>query len=122
MDARWQRLDELFQAAIAGPREERPAFLAEACGGDDGLRNQLDRLLRAHDRSTGFLETPVATVALRLLASADDASTVRPPLTSFRAGTEFRGTARFRVRRQLGAGGMGVVYEVTTRSATKSSR
>jgi eukaryotic-like serine/threonine-protein kinase len=112
MDTRWQRLDELFQAVIARAREERSAFLAEACAGDDGLQHQLNRLLRAHDRSTGFLETPVATVALRLLASADDASTVRPPLTSFRAGTEFRGTARFRVRRQLGAGGMGVVYEV----------
>jgi tetratricopeptide (TPR) repeat protein/predicted Ser/Thr protein kinase len=112
MDTRWQRLDELFQAAIVRAPEERPAFLAEACAGDDGLRNQLNRLLRAHDRSTGFLETPVATAALRLLASADDAFTVRPPLTSFRAGTEFRGTARFKVRRQLGAGGMGVVYEV----------
>ena len=112
MDTRWQRLDELFQAAIARTPEERPAFLAEACAGDDGLRHQLDRLLRAHDRSTGFLETPVGTVALGLLAPADDASTVRAALTSFRAGTAFRGTDRFRVRRQLGAGGMGVVYEV----------
>ena len=92
--------------------EERPAFLAEACAGDDGLRHQLDRLVRAHERSSGFLETPVATDALRILASADDASAVQPPLTSFRAGTEFRGTERFTVRRQLGAGGMGVVYEV----------
>jgi predicted Ser/Thr protein kinase/tetratricopeptide (TPR) repeat protein len=112
MDTRWQRLDELFQAVIARAPEERSAFLAEACAGDDGLQHQLNRLLRAHERSAGFLETPVATVALRMLASADDASTGQPPLTSFRAGTEFRGTERFRVRRQLGAGGMGVVYEV----------
>jgi serine/threonine protein kinase len=109
---RWQRLDELFQAAIARAPEERRAFLAEACAGDDGLRHQLDRLVRAHERSAGFLETPVATVALSMLASADDASTLPPPLTSFRTGTEFRGSERFRVRRQLGAGGMGVVYEV----------
>jgi eukaryotic-like serine/threonine-protein kinase len=112
MDTRWQRLDELFQAVIARAPEERSAFLAEACAGDDGLQHQLNRLRRAHERSAGFLETPVATVALRMLASADDASAGQPPLTSFRAGTEFRGTERFRVRRQLGAGGMGVVYEV----------
>ena len=113
MDAhRWQRIDELFQAAIARAAEERRAFLDEACAGDDGLRQQLDRLVRAHERSSGFLETPVATDALRILASADDSSAVQSPLTSFRAGTEFRGTERFTVRRQLGAGGMGVVYEV----------
>src|SRR4029453_12403158 len=113
MDAhRCQRIDELFQAAIACAPEERRTFLAEACAGGDGLRHQLDRLVRAHERSCGFLETPVATDAPRILASADDVSAVQPPLTSFRAGTEFRGTERFTVRRQLGAGGMGVVYEV----------
>jgi len=93
MDAhRWQRLDELFQAAIARAADERRAFLAEACAGDDGLRHKLDRLVRAHERSGGFLEAPVTADALRILASADDASAVQPSLTSFRAGTEFRGT------------------------------
>jgi hypothetical protein len=109
---RWQRIEELFQAAIARAVEERPAFLNEACAGDDGLRQRLDRLVHAHERSLGFLETPVAADALRILASADDSSAVQSPLASVRAGTEFRGTARFTVRRQLGAGGMGVVYEV----------
>jgi predicted Ser/Thr protein kinase len=109
---RWQRIEELFQAAIAHAAEERTAFLAASCAGDDALRHQLDRLVRAHDRSLGFLETPATSDAFRILASADDAGAVQSPLISFRAGTEFRGTERFTVRRQLGAGGMGVVYEV----------
>jgi hypothetical protein len=109
---RWQRIQELFQAAIAHAAEERTVFIAGACEGDDVLRHQLDRLVRAHQRSGGFLETPVTADAFRILASADDAAAVQPPLISFRAGTEFRGTERFTVRRQLGAGGMGVVYEV----------
>ena len=116
MDAhRWQRIDELFQAAIARTAEERRAFLAEACADDEGLQHQVDRLVRAHERSRGFLESPVATDAFRLLASSAGSSAVQPALTSFRAGTEFRGTDRFTVRRQLGAGGMGVVYEVHDR-------
>src|SRR5262245_21962552 len=113
MDAnRWQRLDELFQAAIARAAEARPAFLDEACAGDAGLRHQLDRLVRAHGRSRGFLEAAVVTDALRIVASADDTLAIQSPLTSFRAGTEFRGTERFILRRQLGAGGRGVVYVV----------
>jgi serine/threonine protein kinase len=113
MDAnRWQRLDELFQAAVACAAEARPAFLDEVCAGDDGLRHQLDRLVRAHERSRGFLEAAVVTDAFRILASADDTLAIQSPLISFRAGTEFRGTERFTLRRQLGAGGMGVVYEV----------
>jgi len=116
MDAdRWQRVDDLFQAAIARAGEERRAFLNEACAGDDGLRHELDRLVRAHERSRGFLEIPIAAEALRILAAAEDQSSVQSTLTAFRTGTAFRGTDRFAVRRQLGAGGMGVVYEVHDR-------
>jgi hypothetical protein len=111
---RWQRIAELFHAAIGRAAEERRAFLTEVCAADEGLRNHVDRLVRAHERLRGFLETPVATDALRLLAPPDDSS-VQPPLTSFRAGTTFQGTDRFTVRRPLGAGGMGVVYEVHDR-------
>ena len=112
---RWRRIDELFQAAIARKGDERRAFLAEACAGDDGLHRQLDGLVRAHERSSGFLETPVVADALRILASAHQETAVQPQLTAFRAGAEFGGTERFTLRRQLGAGGMGVVYEVHDR-------
>src|SRR4029450_9346790 len=113
MDAnRWQRLDELFQAAIACAAEARPAFLDEVCAGDDGLRHQLDRLVRAHERSEGFLEAAGVTAAFPIRGAASRAPPIHSAPTSFRAGTEFRGTERFTLRRQLGAGGMGVVYEV----------
>ena len=49
-------------------------------------------LLRAHDSAGDFLEQPAAV--------------------RFVADTAFTGTDRFAVRRRLGAGGMGVVYEV----------
>src|SRR4029453_986581 len=71
---RWQRIQELFQAVIARAAEERSVFIAGACAGDDALRHQLDRLGRAHERSVGFLETPLTADAFRILASADDSS------------------------------------------------
>ena len=108
---RRQRVDELFQAAIARVAEERRDFLAAACAGDDDLRRQIDRLVRAHEQSKGFLETTIIGDALGILAAADDGWAP----TSVRPGMEFRGTERFTVRRRLGAGGMGVVYEVHDR-------
>ena len=108
---RWQRVDELFQAAITRAADERRDFLAEACAGDADLRRQIDRLVRAHERSDGFLDTTIIGDALRILVQADHAFAP----TLFRPGTEFRGTDRFTVRRALGAGGMGVVYEVHDR-------
>ena len=55
--------------------------------------------------------------ALRVLASAPESfGSGESALTSYRAGAHFHGTERFTVRRPLGAGGMGVVYEVHDRA------
>jgi hypothetical protein len=42
-----------------------PAFLDEVCAGDDGLRQQLDRLVRATSARRGFLEAAVVADAFR---------------------------------------------------------
>jgi serine/threonine protein kinase len=117
MDAhRWERINELFQAVITRAADARAVFLSDACAGDEALAREVQRLVLAHERSRGFLERPVTANALRIIASADASAAIEPSLTGFRAGTEFRGTERFTVRRQLGAGGMGVVYEVHDRN------
>ncbi len=36
--------------------EERTAFLAEACGGDEGVRHEIEMLLKAHNKVGGFLQ------------------------------------------------------------------
>jgi hypothetical protein len=116
MDARrWQRLNELFEAMIACSVDERPAFLADACADDEELAVELRRLIRAHERARGFLESPMAAVALRILGLSIEGSAEEPTLTDVRAGAAFRGTDRYALRRQLGAGGMGLVYEVHDR-------
>jgi tetratricopeptide (TPR) repeat protein len=116
MDARrWDRVNELFEAAIARSIDERRAFLADACAGDEALVTELQRLVQAHERACGFLEAPVAPHALRILGLSAEGAAGQAPLTLIRAGAAFRGTDRFAVRRLLGAGGMGMVYEVHDR-------
>ena len=73
----------------------RHRYLDELRGDDPALRVELEHLLDAHEEASSFLERPADFEPARLLA--DD---------------EFPGTERFTVLRRLGAGGMGVVYEV----------
>ena len=114
--ARWERVNELFHAAVARESDQRAAFLAAACAGDEALEREVERLVRAHERTRGLLEKSPDTDVLRVLASPNAPTAIEPPLTPFRVGSAFRGTDRFAVRRRLGAGGMGMVYEVHDRS------
>src|SRR5207249_7433317 len=53
--------EALFFAALdKGAAAERAAYLDSACGGDAGLRRQVEKLLRAHPRLGDFLGTPAA--------------------------------------------------------------
>ncbi len=57
---RWRQIDHLFDAAIRIDPAERGAWLRQACGDDEALRDEVGRLL-AHDDGatcTGFLTPP----------------------------------------------------------------
>ena len=88
---RWQRLNDLFHAAVTRTAGERQTWLERVCDGDLALLDEVVRLVRAHE-SAGMSEAPAP------------------------AARDFAGTDRFSVRRRLGAGGMGVVYEVHDRT------
>ena len=47
MTDRWSATERIFHAALERPVEARAAFLAEACGGDDALRRDVQSLLDA---------------------------------------------------------------------------
>ena len=57
---RWRRIDDLFDAALQLAPAERGPWLREACGGDDDLRAEVDRLLAGDERAVrdGFLTPP----------------------------------------------------------------
>jgi serine/threonine protein kinase len=47
----WQRAKELFGSALALEPAERSAFLAQACSGDEALRQEIESLLAAHEEA-----------------------------------------------------------------------
>jgi len=42
---RWRRIEELFQASIDLPADQREALLGETCGNDHQLRDEVESLL-----------------------------------------------------------------------------
>jgi hypothetical protein len=51
-DSRWQRIEEIFHQAAELAPKARPAFLDQACTGDEALRKEIETLL-AHDAEEG---------------------------------------------------------------------
>jgi serine/threonine protein kinase len=95
---RWQRVEQVLQAALDRSPRERSAFLDEACAGDDDLRRETSSLVEAHDGATDFLAEP---------AIAQDAQIVLEMRATVDAGREI---GPYQTIRPLGAGGMGEVY------------
>ena len=66
--AQWQRLEELYHAALAVPPADRPPLLDRACRGDDELRRAIDELIDSDSLTAGFLDGSPALPALEELA------------------------------------------------------
>jgi WD40 repeat protein/serine/threonine protein kinase len=84
----WQRIESLYEAAVALDAAERHRFLQRECSDDDALQTEILSLAAAHDEATGFLEAPVPLMRHSLGASIE----------------------QYRVLSVLGVGGMGEVF------------
>ena len=96
----WEEVEEVFQAALDLPAGERPAWVATRCGADEVLRREVESLLAAESESENFLRRPDFVRAVGTLLGGDGQAD--------RAGQQL---GPFRILREIGRGGMGVVYE-----------
>jgi eukaryotic-like serine/threonine-protein kinase len=104
---RWQRIDELFNAALAAAAPLRADVLARSCDGDTVLRAEVESLLAAHERPDSALDSPAF-------------DTARVPITSAAVAiTPGRRIGHYTIRGILGCGGSGVVYEAEQESPSR---
>jgi TolB-like protein/Tfp pilus assembly protein PilF/predicted Ser/Thr protein kinase len=95
---RWQQIEELYYAALERDATERAAFLDEACGGDEALRQEVELLLASHEQAGSFLASPALEVAAQMVAEDQAGSVVG------------RSIGHYQILSLLGVGGMGEVY------------
>jgi eukaryotic-like serine/threonine-protein kinase len=89
-----ERIEEVFEAALEVASADRRSLLDRHCGDDARLRAEVEALLAGHEREDGILAMPAAAAAAALLPDRDRGRQIGP----------------YRVLRELGRGGMGVVY------------
>jgi serine/threonine protein kinase/dienelactone hydrolase len=94
---RWQQMKVLFRSALEHEVKERPAFLNDACAGDDALRREVESLLASYKESDSIIRTPVEA-AVQLLTSDKAESLLGQQLD------------HYEIIAPLGEGGMGAVY------------
>jgi tetratricopeptide (TPR) repeat protein len=91
MNADQNRLMEILSETLNQPTPEaRARYLAEACGGDEALRRQVEGLLDAHTKAGDFLKPPT-----------EDAPENDSPGTVI---------GRYQLLQRIGEGGFGQVY------------
>lgn len=94
---RWNRIEDLYTAALQLDAGDREALLEQQCPDDEGLKREVLSLLASADRQDSFMEEPDVTLALEILRS-DSMGLVGETI------------GRYRIADVLGHGGMGDVY------------
>src|SRR5512133_3884424 len=95
---RWARITDIYHATIARPPEERVSFIGQECHGDESLRKQVEAMVKSHERSGDFIETPAFAIAPELLIEVQTVDLIGQSI------------GHYQIESLLGVGGMGEVY------------
>src|SRR6476660_8236057 len=98
---RWQRINEMFHAALVLEGRQRGAFLVAQSAGDDALRAKVEALLTSHEQAEGFIHGSFFGDAAQLLVEEEAEAMIGQHI------------GLYKIDREIGRGGMGTVYLAT---------
>ena len=95
---RWQRIEQIYYAALERAPAARVSFLVEACADDESLLPEVEALLSSNEAAGSFMNAPAMEVEAK--------ATARTPMVE-PLGEQL---SHYRILEKIGAGGMGEVY------------
>ena len=112
---KWKQITELYEATLESDPRHRSEFIDRACGGDEELRREVERLLAAHEYAGDILkENGPGEIAREFTHNS-----INAPAAQLNGGACSsvpmlgKTVGHYRIDGVLGRGGMGIVYSAT---------
>src|SRR5215813_7974226 len=96
-DRNLSQVETVFQAALDLPAEEREAYLAQACAGNESLYAEVRSLVYVETHNS-FIDKPILNLGFEVLSKSEDEAMIGKTIGSYT------------ILSRLGKGGMGQVY------------